>query len=194
MELYLIRHGKTVWNEKGLLQGHTDTELTEDGKEKAKELGIKMQNIHFDKVFSSPLKRAYETACFITQNKVQIEKDSRLIELCFGEQEGKDFTQWQKDSSPYKAFFTNPENYIPPKNGETLTQLIERTTDFVKSEIEPLYPTAKKVLVVAHGALNAGLMCYLQNSPIKNYWKNGLQNNLEATIFEYDGKIWRKKN
>lgn len=195
MELYLIRHGQTIWNKKGLLQGRTDIDLTEEGKNQAFELGLKYKNLKFDKVFSSPLKRAYETAELIIQNpKIKIIKDERLVELCFGEQEGKDFNEWKKESSPYNAFFNAPEKYNPPKNGETLQNIMERTKDFVKTEIESLYSKAERILIVAHGALNAALICYLENNSVSNYWGQGLQKNLEASIFNFNGKIWKKTN
>ena len=62
MELYLIRHGKTIWNAENRLQGRTDIELNEEGIAAAKELGEKLKNIHFDMIYSSPLKRAFNTA------------------------------------------------------------------------------------------------------------------------------------
>ena len=63
--LVLVRHGKTHWNEKGLLQGHLDVDgcqLTDRGKEEARLLGISFSNRKFDAVVSSDLGRALTTA------------------------------------------------------------------------------------------------------------------------------------
>ena len=67
MELYIIRHGQTIWNATGRLQGHTDIDLDERGRASAIDLGNKLESegITFDAIYSSPLSRAYETACII---------------------------------------------------------------------------------------------------------------------------------
>ena len=55
MEIYIVRHGETVWNEKRLLQGSEDIELNSKGRELAGITGRNLENIHFDKIYSSPL-------------------------------------------------------------------------------------------------------------------------------------------
>jgi probable phosphoglycerate mutase len=40
--------------------------------------------------------------------------------------------------------------------------------------------------------MNKGLMCYLENNDVEHFWGDGLQNNCEASIFEYDGQVWTK--
>ena len=53
MELYIIRHGKTIWNAEKRLQGRTDIELNQEGKEKAVTLGKKLKDIPFDLIYSA---------------------------------------------------------------------------------------------------------------------------------------------
>ena len=65
MELYIIRHGKTYWNNEKKIQGWADIELTESGRRVAYDSAEGMKDIHFDAIYSSPLKRAYETACIL---------------------------------------------------------------------------------------------------------------------------------
>lgn len=67
MKIYILRHGTTEWNNKHLIQGQTDIHLDEFGKIMAKATGegLKNEGIHFDKVYSSPLSRACETARII---------------------------------------------------------------------------------------------------------------------------------
>ena len=193
MELYIIRHGKTIWNAEKRLQGRTDIELNQEGKEKAVNLGKKLKDIPFDLIYSSPLKRAFTTASLIKgERNIKIITDERLTELCFGEQEGKDFSEWQKKENPFNTFFTSPENYIPPKNGESLPHIIERTKNFLETKIEPEYKKYRRIMIVAHGALNAALMCNIEHRTLKNFWGEGLQQNLEETIFTFDGSIWNK--
>ena len=60
--LYIMRHGKTDWNELRKLQGRTDIELNEEGREMARKASKEYKDVHFDVCFCSPLKRAKETA------------------------------------------------------------------------------------------------------------------------------------
>ena len=62
MKIYVLRHGETSWNRQRLLQGRSDVELNENGRKLAKETAEGMADIPFDLVFTSPLKRAKETA------------------------------------------------------------------------------------------------------------------------------------
>ena len=67
--IYVVRHGQTDWNLEGRFQGRIDIPLNEKGKSQAKKTKEKLEGIKFDKVFSSPLKRALETAKIITEKK-----------------------------------------------------------------------------------------------------------------------------
>ena len=58
--------------------------------------------------------------------------------------------------------------------------------------IEPQFDSSKRIMIVAHGALNKGLMCYLEGNDKAHFWGKGLQKNCQASIFEYDGKEWKK--
>jgi len=196
MELYLIRHGETLWNAENRLQGTVDIDLNENGRAKAIALGQQLDSVTFERIYSSPLTRAYETACLIRGRKNQlIQRDERLREISFGEMEGHLYTEWIDEKCPFKYFFTNPDLYTPPAKGESLENLCARTKDFIIKEIEPLYDSSKsdqKIMIVAHGALNKGIMCYLENNDKAHFWGDGLQQNCQATIFRFDGKNWSK--
>lgn len=195
MEVYIIRHGETVWNAAGKLQGSADIELNENGRELAGRLGEQLEPVAFDMIFSSPLIRAYETACLIRGHRnIPIIRDSRLQEISFGVAEGCHYTEWNSEKSPYRYFFTEPGKYEPPEQGESLEQVQERTREFLQQCVEPLWKDTERIMIVAHGALNKGLMCYIEGNTKENYWGNGLQKNCEATIFNFDGKQWSGKS
>ena len=169
MELYIVRHGKTIWNKERRLQGSIDIELAEEGIEAAELLHDQLisSNITFDRIYSSPLKRAKKTAEIIRGlNDTDIIIDQRLREISFGVEEGAFYADWDRPDSPYFPFFNRPGDYVPPEKGESLEQLFERTKNFIQQEIEPQYESAKKILIVAHGALNKGLMCHIQHRDI----------------------------
>ena len=62
MVIYVMRHGQTDWNVAKRLQGRSDTVLNENGRELARKTGEALLAVPFAAVFSSPLKRAKETA------------------------------------------------------------------------------------------------------------------------------------
>lgn len=193
MEVYVIRHGTTDWNKECRFQGTKDIELNLAGRKCAGELGKRLSLIDFDYIFSSPLIRAYETACLIRGYKsTQIIRNDLIKEISFGDLEGVPHKDWMNTDEPRKFFFSEPEKYVPPKNGETFISAMNRTKEFAQTIIEPLYKENPnlKIMIVAHGAILAALMCYLENRTVKNYWGKGLKGNCEETIYSYDGKNW----
>ena len=92
IRLVLVRHGLSTFNSKGLIQGRTDDSfLTDEGYEQALKAGKALSKINFDKIYSSPLVRAAETAKTIkkTFNKEQnIVFDDNLLEVDLNEWSG----------------------------------------------------------------------------------------------------------
>lgn len=186
MELYIVRHGKTEWNKEKRLQGSADVKLNEDGRELARISGEALKDTHFDRIYSSPLSRAYETAClFRGEHRVEIIRDDRLRELCFGDYEGKSNAELLDDENcSFRYFFSQPQLYKPTTNGETLEHLCERAADFMEHEILPLQNSCERVMIVAHGAINKALMTYVKKHDLSQFWSGGLQKNCNVIILE----------
>lgn len=191
MEIYIVRHGETLWNKDKKLQGSTDIELNENGRLLAQKTGEALADTAIDIIYSSPLKRAYETATLIRNGRdIEIVTDSRIKELCFGYFEGQNFLELIKDESlSFNHFFNKPELYVAPTDGESLEQLVARATSFMTEVIEPLAKSKKRVMIVAHGALNKAIMSYIKKGPVSEFWSGGLQGNCNVIILDYtDGK------
>ena len=196
MEVFVVRHGKTDWNKECKFQGAQDIPLNEEGRAAAVKLAERLKDVPFDEIFSSPLSRAYETACIISTGSLSLSKGvlkiDLLKEISFGEGEGVPFDKWMNTDEPRKYFFDEPAKYVPPKGGETFESGIERMAEFVHTVLEPYYnknPDAR-IMVVAHGAILAALMCVLEKRGVEHFWGNGLKGNCEETIYTYDGKSW----
>ena len=92
--LYLTRHGKTMLNTTGRMQGWCDSPLTEEGAAVAEKLGagLKKAGITFDAVYTSDSGRAIETAELVLKNNGQqdlaVQKNPRIREVCYGIYEG----------------------------------------------------------------------------------------------------------
>lgn len=194
MEIYIVRHGETLWNRDKKLQGSTDIELSEYGRYLAIETGNNLAGVHFDKVFSSPLKRAYETACLIRPTqKDEIVTDDRIRELNFGIYEGKTMPELKSDPNGYfQYFFDAPEKYHAPEQGESLESLCGRASDFLQNVIEPLSNSCQRIMIVAHGAINKALMMHVKNeSDMSRFWAGNLQRNCNVIILDYSEKGYK---
>ena len=90
-QIYLIRHGETDWNAKGLLQGQSDIPLNKEGEKQTIEAAKKhFKKIKFAAIFSSDLVRAKRTAEIIAlEKKMAVETSVLLRERDFGPFEGK---------------------------------------------------------------------------------------------------------
>ena len=171
--IYIVRHGKTDWNKEGRYQGRIDIDLNEEGIYQAKQVKEKLKNIKFDKVFSSPLKRVYETAKIITNE--DIIPDNRLIERCNGDLEGK-----------LKSECINLVNFADPNetrfNIEPLPMLKKRISDFL-NEILLNYKN-KNILIVTHAGVSIYIRCFFEGEPKDGNYKDYKLKNCEILKYE----------
>lgn len=174
--LYIMRHGRTDWNDCHKLQGRTDIPLNDNGRLMAEEAREQYKDIHFDVCFCSPLIRAKETAeIFLKDRDIDIIYDDRLREMSFGIYEGIQ-DSFSIPDCPINVFFWNPENYKGVEGGETLEELYARTGEFLDEKVYPLLKEGKDVVIIGHGAMNSSILCQVRNVPVKDYWKAGIKN------------------
>jgi broad specificity phosphatase PhoE len=142
--LLLVRHGETDWNRELRIQGSSDTELNERGREQARELASELRDVDLDAVYSSDLRRARETAELATAGRgLDVRLDPGLRERSFGSWEGL-------TRSEVAERFPDLEHH----DGETDEEVRDRVLAAVH-RIVAGHP-GEEVLVVSHGgALNA---------------------------------------
>lgn len=172
-ELYLLRHGQTDWNLRGALQGRLDTPLNATGLQQAQEVAekIKAQSLHFDAVYTSPLRRAKDTARIATGLAAdQIIIDNRLVEFSFGAWEGRSGAELAAD---IKGFFDPQEDFCAP-GGENFPELFSRTKTFLR-DIGKLHRN-QRVLVVSHAAALHAMLTVFAQRPLAQFWKVTLGN------------------
>jgi broad specificity phosphatase PhoE len=87
VELYLVRHGETEWSRMRRHTGRTDVPLTPVGEAEAKALGAHLSGLEVDRVLSSPMQRARETAR-LTGFGDRLETTPTLLEFDYGDYEG----------------------------------------------------------------------------------------------------------
>lgn len=191
MKLYLLRHGRTQWNEEGRLQGRTDIPLSEEGRRSALAAGMELEKVPFDAAFSSPLQRARETVELILRGKdVPMQTDARLIELSFGAAEGMRLCDFPEGEQPTRTLFAAPERYVPPTNGESYEALVHRCRSFLDEWIVPEEERWAHVLVVAHGAAVRGLFSAMFGAESGRVYGSRVQKNCAVNVIDCTGGVF----
>ncbi|MDZ7704810.1 MAG: histidine phosphatase family protein [Trueperaceae bacterium] len=131
--LILIRHGVTSWNVSGRFQGHSDVPLSDEGRVQARALAGRLRDLGpFDAVYSSPLRRAHETATLaLPEGAPEVRLEPRLKELHFGSFEGFTLAENQRHAA-WDGWFDDPFGRATPQ-GESYQQLRDRAVDWLGS-------------------------------------------------------------
>lgn len=158
MKLIIVRHGQTNFNLERKLQGVTDNELNDNGKNQAEQTKEKLENETFDLILCSPLIRARQTADIINkERKVKIIYDERLIERDFGEFEGKYIKEYNVDE--FWSYLQNKKY----QKAENIREFLDRVYSFL-DEIKEKYKN-KNILIVAHAGISVAVECYFNGIP-----------------------------
>jgi len=153
-EIWFIRHGETAWNREGRLQGWQDISLNEAGQSQAAQLAKHLGSTTdtFDALYSSDLRRAYETAEQIsTHTALRIRTEPGLRERGFGILEGLDLARIDELSPDAAAARTSRDPNLPIEGGESLGQFQARIIATV-DDIAHRH-SGERILAVAHGGV-----------------------------------------
>ena len=183
MNIYLVRHGETEKNTLGKYYGNLDVGLNENGKMQCEHLREKLRNIEFNKVYTSEMKRAIETADIILKDrKKSIVKDHRLNEMNMGEFEGKDHKELEKlYPKEWKTWCEDWKECSPPK-GESYKEFYLRVKEFME---QVLKEEVENVLIVAHGGVIKSIYTYILGGDFDIFWKVSSRNG-ELSLIKYE--------
>ncbi|WP_051531330.1 histidine phosphatase family protein [Clostridiisalibacter paucivorans] len=178
-KLFLVRHGESTWNLEGKVQGQHDTHLTKKGISQATALGnrLRSENIHINSIYSSDLKRAFETAKTIhscLNNVTTFKKNIALRERHFGLWQGLNIddikSKYKKD---YDIWKKTPHQLII-ENGESLQDVQKRVMKFIDRLIHETKDA--NILIVSHTVVLKLIILGLLKLHIKNYSSLKLSN------------------
>jgi broad specificity phosphatase PhoE len=180
MRLIIVRHGETVENILGIIQGHLPGKLSSKGIKQVKKLALRLKKEKIDFIFSSDLKRAQDTAKEVAKfhPNAPLKFVKELREIHMGEFEGKKRSKLAFHLKGLKVI------HIPTKKGETVEQLYKRAERFLK-KILSRHPK-DTVLFVGHNNINKALIAAItkkEHYAIHNIEK---QHNTSVSIFEID--------
>ncbi len=159
LEILLIRHGQTDWNRDRRIMGRKPVPLNKAGRAEAKALARALKDVGIDVIYTSPVRRAVETARHLLDGRrARVVEAPEVAEIDYGRWIGKTF----EEVIPEKAFHVyhkNPRKACPP-GGEAMRKVFDRTVRF----IERLRKRHKKgrIVVVSHAdVIKAILVHYL---------------------------------
>lgn len=185
MKLILIRHGETLWNKEGRVQGTSDIELSDIGTNQAGLLASSLKNQHIEAIYSSPLKRALQTAQIINEfHSLQINTYKELMEMDQGIFEGLSFKELMNDKKDFlKKWIADPARVKMPK-GESLTELQDRAWRIV----EHIISQGKNALVVSHNFTIAAILCRLRDISLSQF-RSTCVDTASKTIVRIDNNL-----
>ena len=152
--LFLIRHGQSIYNLENRFTGWKDVELTDLGIAQATEAGEILSKITFDLCFTSNLKRAQNTLNLILEKmnqNIKIIKDEALNERDYGNLIGQNKLEAAERFGSEQVQIWRRSFDVPPPGGESLKMTAERTLPYYNDVIKPQINSGKNIIISAHG-------------------------------------------
>ena len=176
----LYRHGETVWNKEGRLQGWLDSPLTEYGKAQAKK---QVEQVRL--VFSSDLGRAMETANLMFP-QAKLLTDKRLREIYLGDWQGK-YISVLTEQSHYNCYIERPSEFVAhtQESFQAVTQRMQEFFDYLLTRAET------NIAVVSHGVAIACLIAAIEERPLDLLWQDGLLQGGSCVTLVYQQNKWQ---
>ncbi len=165
MKFYLIRHGRTDWNDLNHIQGKSDIPLNEKGIKQAHDLAnkIRMDNLPIKHIYTSPLIRATQTASIISEAiNIPYHTLDGLREVDLGDWEG---LTWEDIAVSFPENYNEwyvERRYTKACGGESYNDMLIRTLDTLKG-LASIHN--EDTAIVSHSAVIMALMCYINNAP-----------------------------
>jgi len=150
LQVYLVRHGETVWNAERRIQGHSDSPLTEKGEQQARQVGERIKNAGITHIISSDLGRTRRTAEIIADAcGCDITFDPRLRELNMGVLEKRLLDELSAEEERWRASLVNGTEGGRIPQGESMTELAQRMQAALDDCLA--LPAGSRPLLVSHG-------------------------------------------
>ncbi len=168
--IILIRHGETEWNRLHRFQGRTDLPLNPKGNNQARALALALKDQTITAIYSSPLKRAIETALHIGKfhPSTPLIKESGFMEMDLGDFEGMEAYRWAVEHQDFrKAWEKHPAALAMP-GGESLEKVQQRAVETLDRISEP-YPPGSTLLICSHNFVIISLLCFASKTSLDQF-------------------------
>jgi 2,3-bisphosphoglycerate-dependent phosphoglycerate mutase len=164
-DLILLRHGQSQWNLENRFTGWVDVPLSANGEAEARAAGEKLRGRRIDKLYTSDLKRAIDTATLALESAglrdVPTARDAALNERMYGDLQGLDKAEAAARFGADQIKIWRRSYDVQPPGGESLADTATRVLPYWESHILPDLRAGKNVLVAAHGNSLRALVMHL---------------------------------
>jgi probable phosphoglycerate mutase len=192
-KIYLIRHGQTDFNVRGIVQGSgVDSDLNEAGQRQAARFFAAYKHVRFDKVYTSTLRRTQQSVQGFLNLGLPHEKNAGLNEISWGIREGTRITA-EEDEEYHNVLqqWTHGNTAISLTGGESPDDVAARQRPFIDLLLSR--PEEETVLVCMHGRAMRVMLCQLLNYPL-NYMDAFEHRNLCLYKLHYTGSMFSIRN
>lgn len=170
MIIYLVRHGETLWNKEGRLQGSLDSHLSRTGAEQAEKCASFLLQKKIEHIYCSPTKRSLDTLVpLLAQENVPVSKVDGLMECSFGELEGKTYKEAELLYPGFTKKLRNDPQSLQVKNAETMESFFQRINQTFFSIISQAKYNA--ICIVTHGGVISLIVRLLGYNPRNGHIK-----------------------
>ncbi len=215
LDLLLTRHGTTTAGEV-MLGSQLDVPLNDPGRHEANALADRLEGVRIDRIISSPMSRAMETAEIVARGR-PFEVDDRLRELDYGRWEGLNYQEIDARDLELRARWEADPAETHSPGGESGNEVAARARSFLRSLLEsehipesravapspqrPIEPGGSRhvpaegseeaqkehrILLVAHGTLNRIMMCVALGIPVCDYRRRLVIDRAGLSVLRYE--------
>ena len=192
IKVYIARHGETIWNVEGRIQGRSDPGLSPKGHDQSLALFEQLRGRPISAIYTSTLQRSILTAQHVANYlSLPIQRQHELDEMAFGILEAKQILHLDEETkSEWEKFKENRFTYHIPQ-AENYTDVIHRIRPFVEKILQN--HQGEEILIVGHRVANQMLISVLMDYPSEKVLKIQQSNdclylikrNGETMVFHY---------
>ncbi|WHU83726.1 2,3-diphosphoglycerate-dependent phosphoglycerate mutase GpmB [Pantoea agglomerans pv. betae] len=188
LQVYLVRHGETVWNAERRIQGQSDSPLTEKGEQQAWQVGERVKHLGITHIIASDLGRTRRTAEIIADAcGCSVTLDPRLRELNMGVLEKRPLDGLTAEEEQWRATLVNGTEGGRIPDGESMTEMATRMHAALNACLD--LPAGSRPLLVSHGMALGALVSTILGLPV--YAERRLRlRNCSLSRVDYQQSAW----
>lgn len=189
IELIAVRHGETDFNAERRMQGHLDVPLSVTGRVQAQAAAARLADEPIDKIYSSDLQRALETARIIREGReIELVTDLRLREFHMGTFQGMTLSEArEKHGDAWERFFIHDADFALP-GGQSRNQKQVEIASFMEEVVRS--QAGGRMLVVTHGGILIAMLRHVLGIPASHYFRVSIENT-GIQRFRYKNATWQ---
>lgn len=188
LQVYLVRHGETLWNAARRIQGQSDSALTAKGEQQAHQVGDRVKHLGITHVIASDLGRTRRTAEIIADAcGCEVRLDPRLRELNMGVLEQRPLDSLSAEEEGWRKTLVDGTKGGRIPQGESMSEMAERMHQALNTCLQ--LPEGSRPLIVSHGMALGVLVSTILGLPASSERRLRLRN-CSISRVDYQQSPW----